>query len=76
VDQKSDADVETLAFIMGETRPQCHWHPGQAVRHDSGELYTVLDWKDLGRAYLYFDPENPQRQEVIYTQNSNYDEST
>ena len=73
VDEKSDGDVETLAFIMGETRAQCHWHPGQAVRHDSGELYTVLDANQLGRSYLYFDPDNRQRQEVIYTEAENYD---
>lgn len=34
IESKSSADIETLFFIMSETRPLGHWNIGQVIKMD------------------------------------------
>ena len=67
MESKSQAGVETLFFLMGETRPLHSWNVGQVVRAGDGEIYTILNTDDDQqlRDLLYVDTENPKRQEFV-----------
>lgn len=58
IDTKTSAGVETLFYIMGETRPLFIWSIGQPVKVDNKDFYTHLDnynsWYQ--KLMLYCDP--------------------
>lgn len=43
IETKSPADIETLFFIIAETRPNSHWNIGATIKMGNDETYTVLD---------------------------------
>lgn len=72
IETKSPGDIETLFFIIAETRPNSHWNVGQTIKMGNDEIYTVLDagFEMMYKILLYCDKSDPKLQTYLNSKDS------